>query len=123
VSKQQFLIRKANRGLGEGCILGTYQEQLNFNTSGDLTIIPASVTRISKIHKLFLVGSGASNIRLWSGPSSENDPISGQMNFVSSWALALDSDDFTLMGEAGKAIILNSSTAIQIGGIIVYSIT
>ena len=122
-AKASFILCRSNRGLGQGPIIGIIQDQVNFSSSGDQTLIAAVTGRTIKVHKLLLVGAGASNMRLWSGPSSEADPITGQMNFAGGWSIALDDDDFTITPESGKALVLASSAAIQVGGMIIYSIT
>jgi hypothetical protein len=120
--KSQFIVRRSNRGLGQGPVLGVSQDQVNFSSSGDQTLVVAVTSRIIKVHKLLIVGAGATDIRLYSGPSSEADPITGSMNFAGGFSIALDDDDFMILCESGKALVLNSSNAVQVGGIIVYSI-
>ena len=122
MAKMQVIVRRSSHGLGQGPVIGTYQDQVDFSSSGDQTLVAAVVGRFIKIHKLFLVGASASNIRLYSGPSSEADPLTGSMNFAGGWSIALDEDDFTITCESGKAFVLTSSAAIQVGGLLVYSV-
>lgn len=118
----QFHIRKGSRPLGQGPLIGVTQTPINLTGSGDTTLVTAVVGRIIRVHKLLLVGAGASNVQLWSGPSAEVDSITGQMNFPAGWVMALDLDDFTMVTGSGKALVWASSAAIQTGGLLVYSV-
>jgi hypothetical protein len=106
----------------KGPLLGIENEIINFATSGDNTVITAVVNRKIRIHKLFLVGASASNIRFWSGPSSENAPKSGLLPFGANFGLAFDGEEFPLETGVGKAFVISSSTAIQCGGWITYKL-
>jgi len=117
----QFHVRKGSRPLNQGPLVGTTQVPINLTGSGDTVLVAAETGRIIRVHKLFVVGGAASNVRLWSGPSSEVDSITGQMNFPAAFAMALDLDDFTMVTAPGKALVWASSAAIQLGGILVYS--
>lgn len=121
MSITQFNFRPFSRSLGQGAIVGSIQDQVNFNGNGDNVIIAAIPGRKIKVHKLLIVGSEKTNIRFYSNPSPTT-PISGQMNFKGNWGMTLDSDDFTLTTNPGQSLILNSSNVIQVGGWIVYSL-
>ena len=118
----QFQIKKGSRGLNVGPLMAVTQVPVNLTGSGDTTLVTAIPSRIIRVHKLLLVGAAASNVRLWSGPSSEADSITGQMNFPAGWVMALDLDDFTMVTGPGKALVWASSEAIQTGGLLVYSV-
>jgi hypothetical protein len=118
----QFVKQSRTGPLKSGPILGTTQDQINFTGTGDKTLVAAITGRRIRVHKLFIVGAAASNLRFWSGASSDNVPITGQMNFGSNFVLALDNDDFTILTDTGDALILSSSVDIQVGGLLVYSV-
>lgn len=105
-----------------GPLVGVTFEQVNFSASGDNIIIPAIIGRKIRIHKLFIVGAGASNIRFWSGPSSEAVSLSGLMPFGSNFGLAFDGDEFVIETGLGKGFVINSSNAIQVGGWVSYTL-
>ena len=104
-----------------GPLVGLISEKINFSTSGDNTVIAAEVGRHLRIHKLFLVGRAASDIQFWSGPSAEGDSRSGVLPFMGNFGLAFDGDEFTLELGLGKAFVISSTVAIQIGGWISYT--
>jgi hypothetical protein len=104
-----------------GPLTGLTKDSVNFSSSGDNTIIAAVPGRILKIHKLFIVGR-ATELRFWSGPSSEADPRSGLMPFDGNFGLAFDGDDFPMEMAIDKAFVISSSNAVQCGGWISYSV-
>lgn len=119
---REFIFNPFKRAINTGSIIGITQLQINFAASGDNTLVSAVPGRIIRVHKVFLVGAGASNVRFWNGASVDVDPLSGQMNFASGWAIAIDIDDFTMITTAGKALVFASSAAVQVGGWLKYSV-
>jgi hypothetical protein len=106
----------------KGPLLGVENDTINFVASGDNTIVAAVANRKIRIHKMFLVGAGASDVRFWSGPSSENTPKSGLLSFGANFGLAFDGEEFPLETGIGKAFVISSTAAIQCGGWITYKL-
>src|SRR3990172_11367864 len=99
----------------KGPLLGIENEILNFSSVGDNVVIAAVPGRKIRIHKLFIVGASSSNIRFWSGVSTENVPKSGLMPFRGNFGLAFDGEEFPLETDSGKAFVISSSNGIQCG--------
>jgi hypothetical protein len=106
----------------KGPLAGLVNEIINFSGSGDSTVINGIPGRKIQIHKLFILVGNASNLRFWSGPSSENVPKSGLLPFGGNGGLAFDGEEFPLETGSGKAFVISSSNAVQCGGWLTYRI-
>lgn len=119
---KSFVIRKQNRNLQQGPIIGLNKEPVEFSTVGDNTIVAAIPTRKIVIHSLVIVIEGATTIQFFSGPSASNNPKSGHMIFMNNAAMVLDETNVDLEMDAGEAFVITLTDAVTVGGWLQYSI-
>lgn len=120
MARETFYYNRGNRPLNSGAVIGLSQDVVNFTGTGDKILVAAVAGRKIHLLKLLIVGAGATNARFYSGPSAENAPIGGQLNFAGPWSLVLDYDDFDIVTDSSKGLILTSSVDVQVGGWIKY---
>lgn len=99
--------------------LGTLSRiAINFNTSGDNTVVAADATRRVVVHRLWLVVGGATNLTIKDNLSSPGAVPLGQYGGIT----------FDSTGEpwfvtaVNTAFIINSSAGVQVSGTCFYSL-
>jgi len=110
---KKFVSGKINQNL-----VGIYQDIIDFNTNGDNTIAtPPDSGRKLRLHLIMFLVGGVTNIRFKSGATSKT----GLMPFAANQGIILSGDEIQLEMVAGDSFIINSSNAVQIGGLINFS--
>lgn len=93
------------------------QAPVNFNSSGDNTVIPGVMGQTVRVLQFFLAIADVTNITYKSGSSA----LSGPLTFTSAGAHVLDYGQLPLNClNAGDSFVINSSNAVQVSGTIWY---
>lgn len=93
---------------------------INAASSGDNTLIAAVTGQTIRVHKLFLIASGAVNIKFKDGAGGTDFHPAIPLYAGGGMTLDFDGDPWFLT-TAGNAFVLNLSAAVQISGRIYYS--
>ena len=93
------------------------QVPINFAGAGDNIIIAGVFGQIIRVAQFLFVIADATNLIFKSGTTV----LSGSMNFGSNAAIDQDFIQLPLHCNSGDSFIINSSNAVQIGGIIWYA--
>lgn len=95
------------------------QVSVNFTGSGNQTIVTGVANQKIKVLGLFLVLGGATNLQFFSGVTA----LTGLMDFASNGAFVFDFSQLQLTCiNTFDSFIINSSSAVQVGGTIWYII-
>lgn len=92
---------------------------INISSSGDNTIVAAVGGQTVRIHKLFLIASGAVNLKFKDGASTDLTPA---LPLQAYGAMTLDFDQEPwFITAAGNALIINLSAAVQVSGRVYFT--
>lgn len=95
-----------------------FRVAINFNTSGDNTIIPADATRRIIIHRFWLVVGGATNLTF-----KDNLPSPAAVPLGQYGGITFDSTgEPWFITDINTAFIINSSSGVQVSGTCFYSL-
>lgn len=94
------------------------QIPINFSASGDNTVIIGAVGMTIKVLQFFFVAAAATNLTYKSGSTV----LSGPLDFPSAGAQVQDFIQLPLTCNAGDSFVINSSAAVQVGGVIWYAL-
>lgn len=94
----------------------TIQAPISFSASGDNVVILGTVGKIIKVLQLFFVVTGNTSLVFKSGSTA----LTGTMDMLAHGSVVLDYIQLPLTCAAGNDFIINSGTAINIGGTIWY---
>lgn len=119
---KSFVLRKQNRNLQQGPIIGLNKEPVDFGSAGDNIVVAAVPTRKIIIHSLIIVIEAAETLQFYSGPSVSANPKSGPLVFSNNAALVLDETNVDLEMDSGEAFVIHLTNGVQVGGWIQYSI-
>jgi hypothetical protein len=90
---------------------------VNFAASGDNTIIAGVAGKSIKVYRLMLVTAGATNLEF----KDNTTALSGPIPCGTFGGVTLDNDtDPWFTCASGDSLVLNSSQAVQVGGMIYY---
>jgi hypothetical protein len=90
---------------------------VSFSGSGDNTVVAAVSAKTTKVYRLFLVSAGNTTITIKDGSTS----LTGAMTLYAGGSLCLDfSSEPWFTGSTNTALIINSSSAVQVSGSIGY---
>lgn len=92
------------------------QAVVNFSASGNNIVIPGIAGKRIKVLQYFFVIAAATNLTF----QSASTPLSGPLDFGSNAADVQDFIQLPLTCLPGDAFIINSSSAVQVGGTIWY---
>lgn len=103
-------------GLSDGS--GLLKASINFSGSGDNTLVAGSAQTIIRVYRLWLVVAAATNLIFKDGTTALN----GAADMSANGGLTFDhnGEPWFVTG-AGNAFVLNSSSAVQIGGMVYYT--
>jgi hypothetical protein len=90
-------------------------------TAGDNTLIPAVPGQVIQVYGISFTVSGATNLKFYSG-ASPTTPLTGTYQLTGAGAsLTLQQGSNSWFDTAsGSALVLNSSAAVNLGGVIGY---
>lgn len=95
------------------------QATINFSTSGDNTIVAGTVGKSIKVLQYFFVLASASNLTFKSGSTS----LSGPLDYPGAGSDVQDFIQLPLTCNQGDAFIINSSSAVQVGGTVWFVVS
>ena len=90
------------------------QAAINFAASGDNIVIAGAAGKRIKVLQLFYVVGAITNITFKSGTTA----LSGALNYPAAAAQVQDFIQLPINCNVGDAFILNSSSNVQVGGIV-----
>lgn len=89
---------------------------INFSASGNNTVVSADTTRRVLIHRIWLVVGGATNITF-----KDNLPSPGAIPLGQYGGITFDTTgEPWLVTDVNTAFIINSSSAVQVSGVVYY---
>ena len=98
-----------------------HQEQINFSSSGDNTVIAGAANLVIRVYRLSLVVASATSLEFKDGTGTV---LAGPYPLAANESIVLD---FTFAGmppwyttSVGNGFVINSSNAVQIGGEVDY---
>ncbi len=92
------------------------QAAINFSASGDNTIVSGILGKRIKVLQFFFVLAGATNLTYKSGSTI----LSGPLDFPTAGSEVQDFIQLPLTCNPDDSFVINSSAAVQVGGIIWY---
>jgi hypothetical protein len=92
------------------------QAPINFSASGDNIIIPGVAGKRIKVLQFFFVLAATTNLTYKSGSTA----LSGPLDFGSNAAQVQDFIQLPYTCNVGDPFIINSSSAVQVGGTVWY---
>ena len=103
-------------GLSDGS--GLLRASINFSGSGDNTLVAGVSQKIIRVYRLWLVVGSATNLVFKDGTTALN----GAADMLASGGLTFDhnGEPWFVTG-SGNAFVLNSSSAVQVGGMVYYT--
>jgi hypothetical protein len=97
---------------------------LNFQplNAGDNVLVPAVALQTIKMYRLLLAFGGNTNIQFFDGASADNEPISGLMPIFPGGSIMLQATGIPWFntGDGTAALVMNSSAAVNCGGMLGY---
>lgn len=91
---------------------------INTNSTGDVTLISGVASKTIRVHKLFFVVDGTTNITFKNGSTA----VTGAMSLTANGSFVLDFDgEPWFLTSPGNAFALNQSGTAQISGRIYYT--
>lgn len=93
-----------------------FQLPVNFSGAGDNIIIPGVAGKRIKVLQLFYVVAALTDITFKSAATA----LSGSLNYPAAAAQVQDFIQLPIDCNIGDAFVLNSSSAVQVGGIVWY---
>lgn len=96
-----------------------FRVAINFNSSGDNSVIAADATRRIVIHRLWFVVGGTTNLTF-----KDNLPSPAAVPMSANGALVFDSSgEPWFITDPNTAFIINSSSAVQVSGEVAYTLS
>lgn len=92
---------------------------INFSSSGDNILVPAVSGKNIQVVKIFLLCGAATNLTFKDGATA----LTGPLPFSANTGLALDESEANVpwMAALSGNLILNSSNAVQVSGLLIYT--